>query len=700
MLPETSPIDQLWRALRRRTRSAVVAGLVTFAIGIAAGLTVVPLYEAQAKLVVDRERKTVDLGQGVNSPLEDDAYSILNTHRELIQSQPVLRSAIEATGLAMQPPYGQVSDPVQLLGSRFRVLASRESWILDLGLRDESPERARKVLGSLVESYLAEESRRRTEISDSSLGFLRQQVDVARRALDLARANEQQLLRERGVIGLDPDSNHLTAELAALKIKEVELSTTCAASDALGGQVEEAARIADPATRLDALVAVPEIRRELVVAQALQSVAELDEQRQGLAKTYKDRHPRMVESTAQLNVARERLAQAVESTRIGLLQAGQAAHQQADEVAVRAKALELQIRDYREGLAALRARSEETATAGQLFQTLLQRLHEQEVNSRLSAPRISVAQPPIAASKPVNIRRGLFLLGALVAGASAAVAAALLHETLDRHVREPATLPETSGIPLLGRLPHVPNLPVVGPDPSPIRSEDPRVRAIEDCVKALRTAIQLVVDPAVGLRTIAIVSPSVGDGRTSVAARLATAMAISGRRTLLVDGDLVRPAIHVQLAIVPDALGLTDLLGGVPEAVPLATLHPQLHVLLAGTQAENSAELLHGTRLVEVSQRWAAEYDVVIIDTSPLDTAEALELVDAADHALLVIRDRYTRRDRLRHALDRLARFPGKLIGVVANGDQDAPIDPRSPNRTGTHLEPGVSGAMRRALRL
>src|ERR1043165_4078464 len=105
MIPETSPIDQVWRALRRRTRTAVIAGVAVAVVAIACSLMVVPMYEAEVKLVASRERKTVELGQAGATALEDDAYSILNTHRELIQSEPVLRAVIEATGLASQPPY-------------------------------------------------------------------------------------------------------------------------------------------------------------------------------------------------------------------------------------------------------------------------------------------------------------------------------------------------------------------------------------------------------------------------------------------------------------------------------------------------------------------------------------------------------------------------------------------------------------------
>jgi len=181
-------------------------------------------------------------------------------------------------------------------------------------------------------------------------------------------------------------------------------------------------------------------------------------------------------------------------------------------------------------------------------------------------------------------------------------------------------------------------------------------------------------------RTLAIFSPSAGEGRTTTAVNLAMHIANDQDHTvLLVDLDLRRPAIAAALGFAPER-GVEDVLAGRAE-VRDCLYHPdgceRLVVLPAGQPTTDSSEVLAGQRCRELVAELRARYEerIVIFDLPPvLATGDALAFSRHVECGLMVAAEGRTRRQDLARAIELLHETPivGTMLNRAANAaDED-----------------------------
>ena len=170
-------------------------------------------------------------------------------------------------------------------------------------------------------------------------------------------------------------------------------------------------------------------------------------------------------------------------------------------------------------------------------------------------------------------------------------------------------------------------------------------------------------------RTLALVSPEAGDGRSFLAANLAALFALSGRRTLLVDADFRNPCQH-RLFRAEAAPGLSEFLrrGGDCDVVqPVADI-PGLHLVAAGRDPAAGIECLSGQHAAGLFTHLFETCDQVVIDTPPaLAYADAQTACAHVDAALLLARRGRTRLADLRRITDDLRAMDTRALGAVIN---------------------------------
>ena len=210
-----------------------------------------------------------------------------------------------------------------------------------------------------------------------------------------------------------------------------------------------------------------------------------------------------------------------------------------------------------------------------------------------------------------------------------------------------------------------------------------------EAFRILRRNLEFL-DPAGAPKFVLVTSAVPEEGKTTVAGSLAVAMAMAGKRVLLIDGDLRRPTLAGRLHARPRP-GLTEyLVGKVSAQDVLQTVKLPLVGASNGSRASNnghrdvlasfvfvasgshdprSAELLGSPRLTEFLREAGAAYDAVVLDSSPLlpvsDTRELLPHVDAV---ILCARAAQTTRDHAAAAKAALSQLPQRPTGLVITG--------------------------------
>jgi capsular exopolysaccharide synthesis family protein len=195
---------------------------------------------------------------------------------------------------------------------------------------------------------------------------------------------------------------------------------------------------------------------------------------------------------------------------------------------------------------------------------------------------------------------------------------------------------------------------------------------ITENYRLIRTNLQHARGPAGAPQIIMLTSPEPGDGKTTTAVNLAITMALSGRRVLLVDGDMRRPTVHKVLGL-ERGPGLGDILEA--EALGGADMLPAKHVgvegldvLTAGCPQRVTAEALDSNRMKQLLLTVRAEYDAIVVDTPPvLAASDPLIVAPQCDATLVVVSTATTESEALHATRDTLAAIGVRIAGVVLN---------------------------------
>ncbi|MEO6604855.1 MAG: polysaccharide biosynthesis tyrosine autokinase [Aeromicrobium sp.] len=283
---------------------------------------------------------------------------------------------------------------------------------------------------------------------------------------------------------------------------------------------------------------------------------------------------------------------------------------------------------------------------------------EPDTNTALGAGVVEQAATPSSAFYP---SRTLWLVIGAGLGLLAGLLFAVWRELADRSVRTPGELEELAGAPVLGAMAYdraAASTPLI----TSLGTHHPRFEA----VRILRTNLQFL-DVDRDHKVITITSSLAGEGKSTTACNLAIALAQTGTRVVLVEGDLRRPRVSEYLSI-EKSVGLTTVLVGrvALDAALQQAASPGLDVLTSGALPPNPSEILQTKAMTALVAELRHRYEVVLIDAPPLlPVTDASLLASISDGAILVVKHGSTGREQIRTATDRLQAVGARLLGTV-----------------------------------
>lgn len=296
------------------------------------------------------------------------------------------------------------------------------------------------------------------------------------------------------------------------------------------------------------------------------------------------------------------------------------------------------------------------------FQDAVQNTLEQPAAEGAVSPvQINVTEPAVAATEPTspNVRMLVILGGAL--GLALGLGIAILRTVLDNRIHTLHDIEALTDRPVLGGIafdPEATKRPlIVHADPRSPRAES---------FRSLRTNLQFLnVDS--GPRIFVVSSAGPGEGKSTTTANLAIALAETGARVLLVDGDLRLPRVADYMGI-EGGVGLTDvLIGRIDVADALQKWGANdLYVLPSGQVPPNPSEMLGSAAMDQVLKPLGEYFDYVLIDAPPLLLVTDAAVVGAKTRGVIVAAaSGKTKKQELAGALRTLETAGVSLLGVV-----------------------------------
>ena len=188
---------------------------------------------------------------------------------------------------------------------------------------------------------------------------------------------------------------------------------------------------------------------------------------------------------------------------------------------------------------------------------------------------------------------------------------------------------------------------------------------IAEAYRTLRTNIQFSnVDE--NLKVICVTSSGPSEGKTTTSCNLAETFAQSGKRVLLIDGDLRKPRVHKVFKI-SGTKGITNLLAGQMKLEEVTNyVGSDLTVIPCGPIPPNPSELLASKRMKELLDELRNLYDIIIIDAPPVGVVtDSAILSTIVDGILLVVASGKTDIDGAKRAKQLLENVNARILGVV-----------------------------------
>ena len=188
-------------------------------------------------------------------------------------------------------------------------------------------------------------------------------------------------------------------------------------------------------------------------------------------------------------------------------------------------------------------------------------------------------------------------------------------------------------------------------------------------IEAYRNLRANLVSEWWGLKTLVVTSAHPGEGKTTTSTNLAATYARQGIKVVLVECDLRRPSLGRYFGITRE-VDLMDVLfeGQDWRTAIQMTNMPGLYVILGEKSFPRAGESLGGPEMKSLLAELSGEYDMVILDTSPLlVSTDAIVLGPLADAVLLVVRGTRTDRRTMADVVRRLRESGANVIGTILN---------------------------------
>lgn len=675
-------MEEYFLKLKRRWLPALSVFIVTVGTTLFLTSFLEKTYKSEGKILFRKNTPNalLDLADSAN-----EFDSLLNTQTPLsterlrMTSEPVLQQTIDQ--LKLEDADGE---PLKIkeLKKRLSVEIVGGTDVISIEYKDPDPIISSKVVNTLMDVYVEEHLRSNKSATASADSFITSSIPKIENKLQGLESRLQDFYEKNQVVDLQEEKKILVAEIGTLnrQISSVgaELQGKKAQTGSLQNQLGLNLRQAISANQLGNTPQVQSILEQLGSTET-----ELSQERQ----RFKDSHPIIAslnEKKQTLNSQLKGLVSKYVGAQVseGLLQSGDLKDNQLEQfINLKIEELSLQTElsslyqyqqvylDRAKQIPRLEKQEQsllrEVESARSTYSTLLENKSDIDVLINQQTGNAQIIESGRVPEEGSTGRIPLLLLG-VVMGLFLSNLTAILLEMQDRTLK---TIPEIKqrfayqvlGIVPLDTLQSAQGGIVVQREPDSFASEI--YRMIQTNLKFLAVKRQ----PKVILMTSSVP----GEGKSTVAANLAAAMAQLGRKVLLIDGDLRKASQH-QLWQLSNKAGVKDIVAHKsPLAQVLSQPMKQLDVLTSGTIAPNPLALLDSPEMSELVAAARKEYELIIIDAPPLAvTADVLTLSKLADGIVFVSRPGIVEHESADLAQETIvnANLSQKVLGMVING--------------------------------
>lgn len=655
-------------------------------------LVMKPVYEPEAKIELEPPgRETFSLQSGGDGSADAD---YLETQAQKLQSDELAVRVIRTLHLDRNPEFaGKFADHFQVsevtannsapslteaenaalrsFRQKLTVRRDTSSRLVFLKFASHDPVLAASAVNTLISQYVESSYETRHEAIAESSQWLARELDDIRLKMEQANSALQDFQKTNAIADVGDNKSTLGEQMGELDRQLGQAQADHIQAESYLNQARQSGS--------DSL---PQVRDNPVMQSLVQKLGEARTELAQASVIYGANHPNVKKLHNETKELQDQIAGQQKSIVSEL-------RTNATAAAARETLLSRQIQDTTKELnkvAQYNNLKREAQADADLYNNLYAKIKEAAISAASKSSNVRVVDRARILDQPTRPRLLFNLAGAMAVGLIGGIFIAFGKEHLESHVHTVDDIRKITGVSSIAMIPEFVS-PGVNKEnrfaafkPWQLRGSDGRNPAEQfllsrpyspeaEAMRALYTSIVLA-RPDAPPKVILIGSPFSGEGKTTVAINLATALAQRGR-TLLVDADLRRPGVAIAFGIATKQ-GIGDVLSGSAKLESVLIQNqssPNLFILLAGFSSTSPSELTSSADMRNMIAELRGQFDYIVIDSPPiLAFSDARALSPLVDGVILVGRSGTTTRQALNRSIELLTEVhSAPVLDVVLN---------------------------------
>ena len=693
-------LREYWKILLKRQRVAAMFFMAVVVPIVVYSFVATPVYEGEATVLVDLERnQTLNFSESGAAIIQTrDISEYFDTQKAIIHNRAFADRVVRKMMLHQNPYFIDLKNKMSKLSlssyvmnqvkslfpeqqrtaNFFPALRFKEELdpaitniiinnvdlktgrndLMKITFKATNPSVAAYMANGIAEAFIEHNIDIHVKPFRDAAEWLSARLEESKAKVEESEKTLQKYREGKGVVTFESKENILNQKLEQLVTELGETEAKRQESEIKYNQIRSV--IDKP----ELLATVPDIMNNLVIQSLRTEELTLKRRLSELSDKFGPRHPQIQQVTSQIDDIQKSII--IEARK--MLNAAKA-----DYEVLRSREASLRIslnQQNQEVLSLSRNAIDFNVIAGeagmnkQFYELLLKKLQEASLSSGINASDVQIVDYGITPSSPIKPKRMHNIILAILVGIFGGIGAAFFTEYMDNTIKTAEDVDKNLAVPLLDIVPL--SSTKLG---SIFMSTDPK-SAVAESFRTIRTGLMLSSSENNPLKVILLTSSVPNEGKTTVAANLAVAMAQMGEKVLIIDVDLRRHNLH-EIFGMESKGGLNDvILNPTLLAASIKTVkeYPNLYVLTGGVLTSNPSELLGSERMQKLIAHLRERYDHIILDSPPvLAFSDALVLSRLADGVIMVVWGGKTPRDLVKQSLDSLKGVGARILGVALN---------------------------------
>jgi len=550
-----------------------------------------------------------------------------------------------------------ISDPEKLAiqyQKRIGVnLLNKQSTAVALTISDVNAQRGKDILNRLIFNYILAGAKVKSEETSSTLDFIDQRLDSLANELNKAERRIETFKSSRGLTDISSDSK---MTLENMQVNDGKLNEVSLKLNVIEG-IEQYINSSENSGKLPSTLGI----EDPALNSFLEKLNQLQLQREKLLATTPETNPDFEPIDRQIALTKETISENVRNVQSSLRNTRDRLQALSNQFESSIRAVPLQERQF------INIKRQQ-AIKESLYTYLLQKREEVSVSYANTIVDNRILDEAYVG--PVKgTTKSIALVTAIFMGFGFPLGLIFLRDLLSSKVTDIQDIRDVLDIPIIGELPF-------SKSTNPVAVNGNGISTIGEQFRTMRIKLHRLIGEREQGRVVLLTSSVSGEGKSFVSSNLAVAMAISGRKTIILELDLRKPKIARSFNLQNAQLGISEFLQGrakEEDIIQSSGVETNLDFIGSGARAKNPSELLERKQLTDFIKDLRAVYEYIIIDSPPVHLVpDAMVLSESADITLYVVRQGLTNKAELNFVKELYNQKQLPDLNIVFNGIQKA----------------------------